>query len=316
MKKILLYAFTLCITFLASCSKDSSSNGGNGGGGSQTTGKRISEIYQSYTDKYYISYDNGLTWTLEDTYTSGNNLSEVWHWNNDKLISIDYYYQNQVDGTDNLYYNNAGLVSRIVYLYNGTESESVEISYNNNKFSQVKFYDEGLLESAYDITYSNNKIHQITCTYMSDDAKPMSKHGKQFFKNIFKTEEISPKDGTLPYVILTWTGNNLTRWQRYSSDNDYYSIYTYDNKNNPYYGGNSITSYVFVWGNTANMSQNNVLSETYYESGEINTNNYSYNYFENYPMQVHETYESIYQYPDYWNKYTSNYTDTYSYLTD
>ena len=318
MKKLLICSLAICLALFASCSKDSSSSNSNnsgGGGGSQTTGKRISEIYYNYTHKDYISYDNGLTWTLENSSSSDNTLSQVWHWNNDNLLSIDYYYQGEVDGTDNLIYNDAGLVSKIVYTYEGEESETAELSYNGATISQMKFFNHGIMESAFDISYANNKPVRVTCTYMSDD-KTMSKHGKRFIKNIFKTDEISSKDGSLPYTVLTWTGNNLTKLQRFNSESEYKSTYTYDNKNNPYYGGNSLTAYVFAWGSAEELSQNNVLSETYNEDGEIHTNNYTYNYFENYPMQVHETYEYIHQYSDYWSKYISEYTHSYSYLTD
>lgn len=315
MKKLLIYSLAICMALFASCSKDSSSSNSNNGGGSQTTGKRISEIYYSYTYKDYISYDYGVTWTLESSNSSDNSLSEVWHWNNDNLLSIDYYYQNLVDGTDNLFYNNAGLVSKIVYSYEGEESESVELSYNGTTISQVKFFYHGIMKSAFDVSYANNKPVRVTCTYMSDD-KTMSKHGKRFIKNMFKTDEITSKDGNLPYIVLTWTGNNLTKLQRFNSDSEYYCNYTYDNKNNPYYGGNSISAYVLAWGGPEELSQNNVISEVYNENGEFHTNNYTYNYFENYPMQVHEKHENIYQHSDYWSKYTSEYTYSYSYLTD
>ena len=315
MKKLLFCSLVICMALFASCSKDSSSSNSNIGGGSQTTGKRISEIYYSYTYKDYISYDYGVTWTLESSNSSDNSLSEVWHWNNDNLLSIDYYYQNLVDGTDNLFYNNAGLVSKIVYSYEGEESESVELSYNGTTISQVKFFYHGIMESAFDVSYANNKPVRVTCTYMSDD-KTMSKHGKRFIKNMFKTDEITSKDGNLPYTVLTWTGNNLTKWQRFNSDSEYYCNYTYDNKNNPYYGGNSISAYVLAWRGSEELSQNNVISEVYNEYGEFHTNNYTYNYFENYPMQVHEKHENIYQHSDYWSKYTSEYTYSYSYLTD
>lgn len=315
MKKLLVYSLAICLALLASCSKDSSSNGNNGGGGSQTTGKRISEIYYSYSEQDYISYDDGLTWALEYSSSSDNSLSEVWHWDNDNLLSIDYYNQNQVNGTDNLIYNNAGMVSKIVYFYEGEESESVEFSYNGTAISQIRYFYHGIMDAAYDVSYANNKPVRITCTYMSED-KTMSKHGKSFINNMFKTDEISSRDGNLPYIVLTWTGNNLTKWERFNSDNEFYCTFTYDNKNNPYYGGSSLTAYLFAWGSPEDISQNNVLSETYYENGELSTNYYTYNYFENYPMQVHEAYEYMYQYSDYWSKYIYEYTHYYSYLTD
>ena len=150
MKKLLVYSLAICTALFASCSKDSSSSDNNGGG-SQITGKRISEIYYSNFEQSYISNDNGQTWALVNTTSTNNSLIRVWNWENDKLTSVDYYNQDQLDGTDNFIYNNEGLVSEIVYSFDGEETESVEFSYNGTAISQIKYFDHDTLELSYDV---------------------------------------------------------------------------------------------------------------------------------------------------------------------
>ena len=165
----------------------------------------------------------------------------------------------------------------------------------------------------YLMMYENNKPVRITCTYISEN-KTMSKHGKSFIKNVFKTDEISSKDGDLPYIELAWIDNNLTKSHTYKSDLDYYYNYTYDNKNNPYYGRNSVTAFVLAWGSLNQLSQNNAISETYSVNGNSYTVDFTYTYSENYPAQYQYPYEEIYEYSTYLFKFTGEITYSYSYL--
>ena len=319
MKKLLLFTFVICMALFTSCTDDSSSGGGGGGGG-QTTLKKISEKYYGYTTKCYRSYDYGQTWTLEDVWSNDMSLSQVWNWDENKISSIDYYDNyygtSQCYSTDRFYYNNNGLVSKIVYTYQGEESESVEFTYNGNQLKVIKYYYHNQLESANEITYTNNKPSRVTCTYMSSDS--LSKHNNQFMKNMYNlnTQDlVSCRD--LPYTVLTWSGNNLTKWQNYRDGVSYsYATYTYDNKNNPYYGGNSVTTYVVAWDDEFKLSENNVLTELENYDGDIETSTYSYNYFDDFPMQVFKQTEDVYHYDDYWTKYVKNYEYSYVFLDD
>lgn len=314
MKKLFVYSLAICTALFVSCSKDSSSSDNNGGG-NQITGKRISEIYYSNVEQSYFSNDNGQTWSYVGSTSTDNNLVRVWHWEHDKLTSVDYYYQDHLDGIDKLNYNNEGLVSEIVYYVDGEESESVEFSYNGAAISQIKYFDHGTLESSYDVSYENDKPIRITCTYMSEN-KTMSKHGKSFMENMFKTDEISSKDGILPYTELAWIDNNMTKMYVFDSDLEYFVTYTYDNKNNPYYGRNSSTALMLAWGSSYQLSQNNALSETYNVYGDLYTVDYTYNYSDNYPTDYKYPYENIYEYSVYLFKYTGETTYSYSYLPD
>ena len=306
MKKLFVYSLAICTALFVSCSKDSSSSDNNGGG-NQITGKRISEIYYSNVEQSYFSNDNGQTWSYVGSTSTDNNLVRVWHWEHDKLTSVDYYYQDHLDGTDKLNYNNEGLVSEIVYYVDGEESESVEFSYNGTAISKIKYFDHGTLESSYDVSYENDKPIRITCTYMSEN-KTMSKHGKSFMENMFKTDEISSKDGILPYTELAWIDNNMTKMYVFDSDLEYFVTYTYDNKNNPYYGRNSSTALMLAWGSSYQLSQNNALSETYNVYGDLYTVDYTYNYSDNYPTDYKYPYENIYEYSVYLFKYTGETT--------
>ena len=311
MKKFFIYTFAICAAFLASCSKDSSSSGSSSG--NPSTGIRIGEIYRSRVWERYTS-DDGYSWELVNSGYSENKLSTVFHWNNDKIISIDHYSDNQYHGSDVFTYNNNGLVSKVTFNEEGEEYENVVLSYNGTQISTVKFYRDGIMQSAYNVSYSNNKITRLTCTYMTHDTLE-SVHGRDFFKNMFKTDpkDISATDD-MPYIVLTWSGNNLTRLQRYNSGGEYYETFTYDNKINPYCGVNSLAVYVLFRGNFSYLSQNNVLYDDLHENGYTYPTTYTYIYNGNYPVQYSFTEEYVTHNRDSWFKYVDTYTFTNSYL--
>jgi hypothetical protein len=125
---------------------------------------------------------------------------------------------------------------------------------------------------------------------------------------------VSAKEDVYQYVELTWTGSNVTKSEVfYNNISDSFTTYTYDNKNNPYFGSNAITAYILGWDNPYKLSQNNVLSIVSNVSDETCTYNYSYNN-DNYPVQYHELYESIYEDEDYWFRANVEYIYSYNYL--
>lgn len=351
MKKLLLSALVLCTALFLSCSKDSASpddnsgNGGNNNGGDQiqTMAKRISEINWNSTTIRCESEDNGQTWT--DWHITTNDGKQIWHWDNNHLLSIDYYIDNHGEDHDpggsticyqaskleysaskNVYYNNEGLVSKMDYTdINGNVLVSLEISYNNNRFSQIRLYDDdNNLDCIFNFIYSNNKIYKFTVS--PNKNATMSKYNKHFLNNMLgvDSDDLFAKDGWSCTYIFAWNGNNLTSAQEYSPSLDNYKTYTYDDKKNPYYGENPIAILLYLsnsWffgGDFEKWSQNNILSET---SGNISgsttgTANYTYNYIEDCPIEQQVTSETLSKDAPKWQKTVTESSYRYSYLID
>ena len=116
----------------------------------------------------------------------------------------------------------------------------MEYTYNKAYISHMDYFYQNTLESTYDLTYSDNKLSKIACTYLNN---------------------VSAKEDVYQYVELTWTGSNVTKSEVfYNNISDSFTTYTYDNKNNLYFGSNAITAYILGWDNPYKLSQNNVLS--------------------------------------------------------
>lgn len=316
MKKLLFCSLVICMALFASCSKDSSSTGNNGGGGGGniTVGKKISELYHSEENYAYVSYDNGITWTQIGHYESDNQLKERWHWNNDKITSIDYYHSGQYEYTYDFSYNSDGLVSQIVRDWEGVEK--TVISYNNQTISKFEQYWDGIMQSAWKLEYSNGKISRIKCEYWNPDnilAKSqdniLSKLLNIDVKNF--ADNFNSKD-QLPYIDLTWSGNNVRKVELNASDYPMVESYVYDNKKNPYYGGNSLMATLFIDADFSILSENNVTNSTLTENDETEHYTYSYNYYEDYPMQLSSYSEYTYTSSD--GIYKDTYFDSYSYV--
>lgn len=320
MKKFFLSTLVICMALFVSCSKDSSSSSsGDGDGTTTTVGKKINRIYRSIDYQSWYSTDQGQTWIDNGHEYVDNELRESWNWDGDKITSINYYYNGEISDRDVFSYNNSGQVTNISYYYeNNLEGEFV-LTYNGQLVSEFKYYEENnILEAAYEVIYSNNKPSRINCTYATDDYKNMSKHGKEILYKLFNIDinDMTPKDGVLPYTLITWTGNNMTRIVNCYENTEYSThTYTYDSFGNPYHGGNALMALGFYESN--GLSQNNVVTALHeYNDGETESYTYFYNYYDNYPME--KSYSSEYEsyYDDWWYKSVSKYKYTYSYLTE
>lgn len=317
MKKLLLITFVIFMAFFTSCTKDSSSNGGNGGGGNTTIGKKISEIYRYEEDYDYVSYDNGLTWSQIGHYETNNQLKERWHWHDDKITSIDYYYNDQYEYTYDFSYSN-GLVSQIVRDWEGVEK--IVISYNNQTVNKFEQYWDGIMQSAWRVEYSNGKISRIQCEYWNPNTAMTQSHdnilGKLLNIDVKKLADSFNSKTQLPRIDLTWSGNNVRKFEYSNTEYPLVESFVYDNKKNPYYGGNTLMATIFVGNELSILSENNVTNCTYTENGETNHYTYSYNYYEDYPMQMSYTTEYTHISSNCIYKDTYSYTYSYVYLTE
>ncbi len=315
MRKIYFSVLALCMAILVSCSKDSNSSSNGGGGGNTTVGKKISEIYEAHSYIEEESTDYGQTWSQTYSYSYDSELDEAWNWNGDKITSIDYYYESEIYGSDVFTYDSGGNVSKITYS-NSDYSDYIKFTYSGSKISKFEIYEDAILDEAWELSYSGNKIIRINCIYLDDTKAKISDRRKSFLKNFHYAENSGTslqKDG-LPYMTLTWTGNNITQIREVWPDEEYTATYSYDSKQNPYYGGNVLTAKVIWNAGITKLSQNNV---TYVSNSEGYTYNYSYNYYDNYPMQ--ETYSHVYTgtyYDGTMYRATYTYRYDYTYLTE
>lgn len=320
MKRFLFSAVAICMALFTSCSDSTTSAYSGGGGGSTTVGKKINRIYRSSEYQSWYSTNQGQSWTTISHEYGDNELRELWNWDGNKITSINYYYNGEISSRDVFSYNNSGKVSKISYYYRNDLEENFVFTYNGQLVSEFKYFDENdILDAAYEVIYTNNKPSRINCTYMSADSLNMSKHGKELLNKLFliNIDNRAPKGGSLPYHIITWSGNNMTKVANYH-DNMLYSTHTYthDSFSNPYYGGDVLMAYAFYNGD--GMSQNNVVTAHHeYSDGETESYTYYYNYYENYPMEKSYSYEyASYDDDDWWYKSISRYKYSYEYLTE
>lgn len=318
MKKLLLYTFIISVVFLSSCSKDSSSNGTTGGGGNNTTiAKKIGDIYRAEDSYDYVSYDNGQTWEQIGHYVSDNRLFERWHWNDEKITSLDHYFNGQYEYTYDFSYNSEGLVSQIIRDWEGVER--IAITYNNKVLNKFEAYWDGIMQSAWRFEYSNGKISKIRCEYWNPDELTAS-HCDLLF-TLLKIDVKKIADGSLskdqlPIIELTWSGNNVRKMEYNFPESTFVESYVYDNKKNPYYGGNTLFATILIDDDFSKLSENNISYRTSTENGETYNYSYSYNYYEDYPMRMSYTSEYTHTSSGSMYKYVDTYTYSYSYLTE
>lgn len=162
-------------------------------------------------------------------------LEQVWRWKDNKLIEIQYGYERYAY----TYQNNR--LSRLEVYYGGNLSYTYVYSYEGANFSKWEYYNEGEHE-IYEFDYKNGKISSM-------------------YAYVDSHQDVHD---------FTWNGDNV------SSSNEYgcLSTYTYDGKNNPYYG-----SLGFIFGDEpycVSLSKNNITRE--YHNGQLGGILYEFTY--------------------------------------
>lgn len=201
----------LIFAFLASCTKENSQDNPQNGGGTYNPEKKIQKIYM--TDKYHEEKE----------------LIETWHWNGNKLESIDYYnFNKQIYGVEKFTYD-GNCVTRIDYYRNENLEEYSLFNYENNVLASIDNYyysnfDQEIIKD-YTITlgYQDDKLSQVVENY-ANSSNP----------RIWQ---------------LTWDGDNITRIKS-GNDENHGLWYEYDNNNNPMNGRLFFDFVVCLTGNT------------------------------------------------------------------
>lgn len=90
------------------------------------------------------------------------------------------------------------------------------------------------------------------------------------------------------YLEFEWSGDNVRKITYYEDDDIDYENYLYDSYNNPYYNVNQL--FGLMIDDFSTISRNNCI-KVIADDGFIA--DYSYNYYDNYPMQRIYVYEYI-----------------------
>ena len=286
MKKLLIPVLFTCMAMLSSCGGDSVTP-------TTTSSQRISEIYYEYERHDYVSIDNGQTWNEYQSDYEEKELRERWTWDGDKILSIENYSELIYDNVSyNIYYNEENLVSEIIA---PDIDERVVFTYNNNQISSMDFYFEDNLSTTWDLVYTNNKITQI------------------YSSNIQSNDNI-------PYITITWNGNNVSKLKYRDNYDEGELLYTYDNKRNPYHDSDALLALSLVKeGEVALtlMSANNITSYTIQMDGILEeTHNFTYQYQNNYPTLKTEREENVHTDLEYMTKHISERRYYIDYLED
>ena len=284
-----------------------------GGGGTSTSINKISKIYYGYTYLSEVSYDNGITWEQDYYNEEPSELNQEWYWDNDKITKINVLSSEKAYiGTYLFQYNNNGLVTSIT---NTDFNNAIQLSYNGNVISKVDSYYHGVLDETVELVYSNNHLIRMNYTYLNEDKQ--SDNNRYSLMNVLFNSNVANlygcKDG-LPYIELTWTGDNMTRVKAVMPGvGEFLYTYTYDDKNNPYYGNNSLAAWAFCSSGIMNLSKNNILSENSDELNMVCSYNYS---SDNNPIQAEETEIHYYNYSGTMERDTFVANYSYVYLTE
>lgn len=312
MKKLtLIFMAALLVIAASSCKKDKDNENENDDTTTTTTTTANDGVFNPSKKIYKYYY-----W---DNYDELKRLGEVWHWDENRLSSIDDMNSNGSVARSFYYsYGNDRLV-RIDY-----SNSYTSFQYSNGRLIKVSMYYYDELESEFSFSYgSNGKVDVISGKYY--DSKKTSRGifspmdiilPEQFAGSIDRSRERreakrgSKEDGIETITIkLTWTGDNVTKYvmEDEYSEGEFSEVLTaqmtasYDNRPNPKWGfmgrrfiGESIEVY---------YSKNNVTKYTYteheieYENGVLDGDHSSthegsltYQYDDDdYPVVVTET---------------------------
>ncbi len=279
MKKLLYITFAIFMTLFASCSQDSGSSG-NGGGGN-VTGKKISSIYYDYTYYGELSSDYGQTWEVSNNYHESYKDSD-WTWDNNKLMQITKYNENNnVRRTIRFEYNN-NQITRFIEESDETFT-IVDLIYSANRIVKINCTNNGIQGPIWSLIYNaSGKLYRMTLDYWPmKDVLPQ----ETGLSKLLTRKHGNTKEGD-EYIELEWSGDNV-RKITYHEDNDIdYETYLYDSYNNPYYDVHQL--FGLMIDDLCTISRNNCI-KVIADDGIIVE--YSYNYYDNYPMQQIYVYE-------------------------
>lgn len=243
--------------------------------------------------KVYVSDD--YTYPVKE-------LDQVWHWNGNKLESIDYYFDGTISWSEVFSYNE-NRVSRVEATGNSYFHSFYAIyEYEGNLIKTVNRCGSGnwgAFTDTYILSYQDGKLSKIDNTYIGPDKfmlsnKQVNPWGWIFSPNIVNcmdniTNQDVSRSGEIIIYQLTWTGNNLSRLTVNTNSRVDNYRFEYDTKKNPIYGHFGLG--FLKEGGLLGFSENNVSKMV--EERENDVYNYIYQYDDDgYPTMVTEYFEN------------------------
>lgn len=234
---------------------------------------------------------------VQQIYYSSYNLDKApfqhWEWNGDHLSSIthysDYGYKD-VAWVENFTYEN----DRITRVDNYTNSEYITYEYDGDHLKSATIFYRNTIVCTWSINYDGDKISKMTGTFYEDYKKdgatlhlnPLSHLlPPNICESIAKCEQKlanqrHEEENYTIALLLTWTGNNISKII-YTGDGDYMDFkLEYDDKNCPWYGFlGGLEDYLvnFTSGHTG-FTKNNVTQIILTEGHYVDTIRYAYQY--------------------------------------
>lgn len=316
MKKALFTMAVLAMVgLMVSCQKD----------GVFSPKNKVSKIYREYQEIRDGQTVNSMSKTLYN----------VWNWQDDKLVSIDYMSGGQVSYTETYTYDGDHIVSAACTYEGSTEVFSNQVmTYDGSKLVKIEYFSRGTLTSTYTFTHKAGKIVQMDITYPEGTSDPyldksMPAMVRMMMPDMHTAdiiERTASKAITYTYSMtykFSYKGSNVSKIEiadiRTRTENNIEEVYTdteiieysYDGKSNPFYELISSSGpQVLSKNNVLQASETSKTTRT--ENGELvqesnylkpNVTDYTYTYEGDKPTVQTGT-----------NTYTSGST-TYSYIT-
>jgi len=238
------------------------------GAGIYKPGKKISKVYEQ--DEFDVEY-----------------LLEEWTWQENKLVSIDYYDEGEFDGRDDYYYDGDRL-----YMIGSNNSHYAMLTYHNKQYDKIKYYDiNDVLVVEITFEYSGNKVSKIIFQKFVDDKKVTSMinrglMGKLFPEEVAKmvTQNVKNKLAGTYIFTYTYNGDNIA-----SITANYGSVITYsdfDNYNSPWYNAHPFSA-CHETIDTEIYSKNNPGKVIMTVDTYVANLTFTYTYDGNYPVTIH-----------------------------
>lgn len=230
-------------------------------------------------------------------------LDQVWHWNGNRLESIDYYFDGAISWSEVFSYEE-NRVSRVEAVGNSSyHSFYATYEYEENRIKAVSRCGSGnwgAFTDTYILSYQDGKLIKIDNTYIGPEK--FMHQNKQinplvwiFSPNIVNrmeknvTNQDVSRSGEITVYQLTWTGNNLSRLTVNTNGRVDNYRFEYDTKKNSFYGHFGLG--FLKEGGLLGFSENNVSKMV--EERENDVCNYIYQYDDDgYPTMVTEYFEN------------------------
>ena len=248
-------------------------------------------------------------------------LTQEWTWENDKLMSIEYFRKDGISKLEHYNYEENKLVK--------VEDNGgyLQISYKNLQYDKIEYFrvNNNHLIATWIFSYINNKVYKINLTYDYSDSLIYKMVGGGFLSSLLPSEKFismvkrsAKENGSeSPYPQITtltyrYVGNNIQEKKWTIDGTDVCATYyykSYDNKQNPFYKHIGLMNLsFFVQGIDMVTSQNNPLelNVSYSEVPWLNTTTtYSYKYdTTSFPIELEVIrigpYEAKNQYKEYY----------------